>query len=479
MKNARLSIALALAACAPLSFAQDPITGDVSDLIGQDESPQSIGPDVIVGDLNGVTRWGSDSANTMNIYSVGTTSCNIGTMRLDWISSNNRHPVIGQNMFRYKVTDGVGRFEQIGQSWLKHGFTALSGTVCNNCPDPTDGSQLGVGCSDPYGASLNGEQTRLGPRNHVNAATGFYPYPFTNPGPNYPTPPAPAPVIGRRLQVMNADLNPALNSGARYFVEGQYVTWDEPAWGTNHNNCAYRPVNVSGSGTNFTVTNTGTTVRERAAIYAWKDVCDSSVVIQEQIVRNDGMLILGSRVTDLANGRFAYEYAIFNNTSDRSAGSFSVPVCEGAVISDVGFHDVNYHSGEPYDNTDWVADVGSGSVTWRTTQTYAQNPNANALRWGTMYNFRFVADRGPGATQRTASIGLFKPGSPSQVLFGVPAPSNCCPSDFDSNGHVDFFDYLDFVQAFSNNDPRTDYNNDDVIDFFDYLAYVSDFDAGC
>ena len=56
----------------------------------------------------------------------------IGNCWLEWFSGNNRHPVIGQNM--YRLLDG--RFEQIGLSWLKHGFTALQQEECDDCPDP-------------------------------------------------------------------------------------------------------------------------------------------------------------------------------------------------------------------------------------------------------------------------------------------------------------------------------------------------------
>ena len=48
-------------------------------------------------------------------------------------------------------------------------------------------------------------------------------------------------------------------------------------------------------------------------------------------------------------------------------------------------------------------------------------------------------------------------------------------ADFNSDAVVDFFDYLDFVQAFSTNDPTADFNNDQSIDFFDYLDFLQIF----
>ncbi len=54
-----------------------------------------------------------------------------------------------------------------------------------------------------------------------------------------------------------------------------------------------------------------------------------------------------------------------------------------------------------------------------------------------------------------------------------------CPPDFNGDQVVDFFDYLDFVDAFSANNPNADFNNDSVIDFFDYLDFVDAFSVGC
>ncbi len=52
-----------------------------------------------------------------------------------------------------------------------------------------------------------------------------------------------------------------------------------------------------------------------------------------------------------------------------------------------------------------------------------------------------------------------------------------CAGDFNADGVVDFFDYLDFVARFSANDTRADFNHDDVIDFFDYLDFVASFSS--
>ena len=48
-------------------------------------------------------------------------------------------------------------------------------------------------------------------------------------------------------------------------------------------------------------------------------------------------------------------------------------------------------------------------------------------------------------------------------------------ADFNGDGQVDFFDYLDFVQAFGAESPEADFNGDCQVDFFDYLDFVQAF----
>ncbi len=367
-------------------------------------------PDVIVGDLPDVLRHGTSGGITA--YSIATTSCNIGTCWLNWIDSTNEHPVIAQNMFRLRD----GRFEQIGQSWLKHGFFALSETLCSNDCIGTGGSHLGVNCSDPYSSGLNGSQGGLGPRSEVNPSTGDYPYPFTtiNQGGD---------AIYKRLQVHNSDLDPALNPGAFYFVEGQYVSSDDSAAGKKNNNASYRRVTVSGP--NFDVSVAGSTVRQQPAIRAWS-AFDTGVSLANIDVPGDGRFVAANKVTDLGNGTWSYEYAIQNLTSNRAAMTFTVPLPASGNVTGIDFHDVDYHSGEPYSSTDWIGSVAGPPtnrfVFW-TTSSFATDPDANALRWGTLYNFRFVMDRPP--TTGTTLLRLFFPGTPDEVGWSNSIPSSC------------------------------------------------------
>jgi hypothetical protein len=364
-------------------------------------------PDVIVGEIVGTTRWGTVGGITA--YSFGTTSCNIGTCWLNWISSTPEHPVIGQNMFRLKD----GRFEQVGQAWLKHGFTALTGSVCGTCTPPPNGSHLGVNCSDPYSNSLNGDQTRLGPKENVDPNTGVFLFPDARETTT-------GNAIFKRLQVHNTDLDPALNAGALYWVEGQYVTHDDATAKNHPNNASYRPVNVTANAGVFTITLTGTTVQQKPGIQAWK-ATDPSVT-QTVVGAAGGQFYVSAKATSLGGGQYHYEYAVQNLNNERAAQTFTVPIPPGTVVTNVGFHDVDYHSGEVFDGTDWTPTVTASSVSWTTT-AYAVNPNANALRWGTLYNFRFDANQAPG----TASIviDLFKPGSPTTASLNTVTPVTC------------------------------------------------------
>lgn len=54
-----------------------------------------------------------------------------------------------------------------------------------------------------------------------------------------------------------------------------------------------------------------------------------------------------------------------------------------------------------------------------------------------------------------------------------------CPADWNGDNVVDFFDYLDFLDAFNSGTLAGDFNDDQVVDFFDYLDFVNEFSSGC
>ena len=57
--------------------------------------------------------------------------------------------------------------------------------------------------------------------------------------------------------------------------------------------------------------------------------------------------------------------------------------------------------------------------------------------------------------------------------------SGRCYADFNLDRAIDFFDYLDFVQAFAVDAAAADVNDDGVVDLFDYLDFVNQFSNGC
>jgi hypothetical protein len=141
---------------------------------------------------------------------------------------------------------------------------------------------------------------------------------------------------------------------------------------------------------------------------------------------NDGIWFMGYKVTNPSTGVWHYEYALFNMNLDRAIQSFSVPLGPGVNISNIDFHAPPQHPGwandgtfnsQGYSSAPWTVTQTADSITWN-SETFAQNQNANAIRWGTLYNFRFDADQAPNPTD--ATVGFFKTGSPIGVVIQAP-----------------------------------------------------------
>jgi hypothetical protein len=426
----QLSVSVTMRPIEITQYIDGEVKADVLPALNSPSTGSVPGPDVVVGDLSGLAQFGSGSGTQVGL-AVGTDSCNFGTVDLDWFADPvNDHPVIPQNL--YRMSGGASnndRFEQIGQSSVKHAFTALTNNICSLGCNNVGGTHLGSGCSDPYSASLN-SGPNLGSRAWINPFTGAYPRGDSATPPNNHTGHTHNGTSHRILTEIN-DLSTALNAGATYFAEAQYVTPHEYVWCQAHpgqcnmnNNASYRQYSVTGTGSPFSFTAVSATVRSKAAISAWTGATLTDI---QPDPANDGIGTVGYKVTNPSPGVWHYEYAIYNQNLDRAIQMFVVPVGTGGTISNIGFHAPPQQPGWTFDgtvgntgysSTPWALTQSAGAVIWN-SETFAQNQNANAIRWGTMYNFRFDSNRPPQAV--SATIGFYKTGAP--IVVQIQAPS--------------------------------------------------------
>ena len=386
------------------------------------------GPDIIVGDLPAMVEASPtpNPGDTQVGLGIATTSCNNGDQPVHFFAiPNTDHSVICENLYRMSGgPNNNDRFEQIGESWVKHTFGADQDNDCNfGCIPWPDATQLGVGCSDPYLAQENAQYSLLGSRAWVNPFTGAFPSTARSHTGHVHT------GTSHRVLVAKSDLDTTQNTGATYYAEAQYDTPQEYAWCQAHpgqcnmyNNASYRQFAVTGT-TFFTFTGVGATVPMTPATDAWTG---STSVTVEPEPGVDGRAFVVYKITNPSAGVWHYEYAIHNQNLDRSIQSFSVPLGTGVNISNIGFHAPPNHPGFPNDGTvgntgfsndPWIPSQTPSTLTW-SCETLAQNPNANAIRFGTLYNFRFDADQPPQSAN--ATVGFFKTGSPTTVEIQAP-----------------------------------------------------------
>lgn len=346
----------------------------------------------------GVAARSGTYPNGLNGLSAATNSCNAGGVNIPWNGPmGETHPFIGIALLRLK--DGV--LEMVGKNWVKHGFFALSNNECGFGCSGSNGSFMGIGCSDTYSFSNNSSQFYLGPRDEVDPYLGTWEAcgSLFDDGFGAPDADCARDYSGisssdphHRVEVYDEDLG---NPGATYFYEGIYYVADDSA---PENNVGWRQCSMTwtGSNWNFSTVGGGLADTQGTVIQTWGD--ESHV---KDVASDDGPVILAVDVTDLGGGNWHYEYAMYNWRSQRKVYSFTVPV-GGATITNVGFHDIDKDAGN-----DWTATVAGGFVTWA-TDDFATDPDANAIEYQSMYNFRFDANVGP--TADLVQGGIFRPG---------------------------------------------------------------------
>lgn len=160
---------------------------------------------------------------------------------------------------------------------------------------------------------------------------------------------------------------------------------------------------------------------------------------------------------------------------------------------------------------DGVVEPGNGTGTLNVTGAYNQplgilNIEIGGPTAGTEYDQLLVGGASTlGGTLNVSLVNGYNPSNGSFVILqggtvsgafvveNLPAGfsisyeadrvmvsiGSSCAADLNGDGGLDFFDVLQYLDAFSNGDPQADLTGDGAIDFFDVLQYLNLFSAGC
>lgn len=390
------------------------------------------GYDPAMTNIFGVTDWGRRGAPYPNGevgVSIANELCNPGTIEVEWRSPGDffgdlirsDHPKFG-----FLVAKEVnGRLVQISDwSYCKHAFFALANpsTCGGTCIPPVGvppGERLGVRCSDIYSSGHNGDPFYLAPPAEINPWLGTWPavgnyFDIGHPGQTgFPLPAdqlrslnvSGFDPVRSRVTLRDADIT---NGQSMYFqvhvvVEGERIE-------NRGNNTMSRPfamTHTGGSGQAAYTTTTQGTATLGTVLTRWTGATISTGTNGGTGTLNDadGRFQVAVKVTGPVDGFWHYEYAVMNLDNHRGGASFSLPVCNGGRVQNIGFRDIDQ---DPLN--DWTSTFASGSLTW---DAPANNPH----NWNTLYNFWFDSDVGPSAG--SATILQARPG-PGALTVGVP-----------------------------------------------------------
>lgn len=359
--------------------------------------------DVKLGILSGltdVTRTGT-YPNGMNALSMATTSCNVGDVDVQWHAPMQEdHPGIVMSLYR----ELDGRFEQIGVSDVKHGFFALSSSQCTPCQHPSDGSYLGVGCSDTYGSGNNSDRQWLAPRNEWTVFPGTWECTASHFAGGMPDcsrrhGSGGHGSIDHRLPVADADL---VVPGATFYYGAYYVVRADDNK-INNEGSRRATADWTGSRWSFGTPSSGNPLLEGPAVLRFGDLQTWKLVPKGEFSAGEGSVILCAETTDLGNGMTHYEYALYNRDSDRGVRRFSIPLGDVTDVTNVGFHDPDSN-----ESNDWTVTIENGFITWETED--------NPLTFGLLFNFRF--DGNAPAQEGNAELETYV-AAPSNDVFEV------------------------------------------------------------
>jgi hypothetical protein len=275
-----------------------------------------------------------------------------------------------------------------------------------------------------------------------------------------------------KLQIDLDKTDPAQNGGARYFIEGYYMSPDDAVAGNHMNNASYREIQFNSSTSTSPI---DTTTRGKSAMYAWKAIGGgiSLKSFDTDEAAGAGRVFLGMKATELDNGWYHYQYAVQNLNSHRGVQSFRLAIPDCVELDNFTFTDVDYHSGENVDGTDWEPVHEDGVLSW-STDTYDQNTNANAIRWGSMFTFGFDSPLPPD--QSSVEMAYWRDGPDSLIAGTIDVPwDDCedCTSDLNGDGHTNVDDLLNLLAFWGTTGEHfADINGDLIVNVDDLLLII-------
>ncbi len=373
------------------------------------------GLDVKLGILGGLQVYGHGGTfpTGYTAMAMATTSCNVGTVDVPWLQPMQaNHPLIAF----MAVRESNGRLQQISdRSYVKHGFFALSNNQCTPCQNPSNGTFLGVGCSDTYGTSNNSDQYYLGPPSEIDPFLGTWVPACSYFDRGDPDVGGAAscdsnrslsgsqvnafPFEKHRVVMKDADLNVP---GSTFYYQGAYVVRAEAEANRNNNLVSLR-MNASWTGSSWNLSGTGSPV-EGSVLQRWS----GATVTSGSNMPDDGRVYVAVKVTGPVAGMYHYEYGFHNRDNKRGVGGIHIPKSAAATISNLGFSDIDGIPG-----TDWAISQNANEITLTT-------PN-NPLHWNTIYNVWFDTDTAPLPDSITLDEFDAGPGSPTFTV-GTSAP---------------------------------------------------------
>ncbi len=322
----------------------------------------------------------------------------------------DQHPFLVWNA--YRIMDG--RIEQLGASGTKHAFLTINVNCALNC---SNSNILWPGCEDTYGVGNNDSSTFQGPRDEIVASQGLWEScnSFFDSNCNGSQDGFSGSWLNRLL-VAPAELD---HQDADYFLDAWYVIqYDVNIWNT----MGYHSINPAAGGFGgytFTPlgpftggTPLGEWVPEGNGPMAGHQIVEvESLTPNEPYPKNmpQGHLRVLVRVHDLGNGSYRYNYAVMNFDFERGVRQFTIPLAEGATVSETWM-------GGPTDVLDspWPASIGASGVVFTA-------PGESILPWFTLYNFEVVVDQAP-LEGSAVSLGAAGEGVPQTLDVSVAAP---------------------------------------------------------